>query len=335
MNLYHSFLLILFLLNVGLIRCVDRNYHHLQRVLGNAPPLDDNVEVTEEEPDAETAAATEETVDEDVCKYSDWSAWSNCTLDACGSQMRSRNIIEFPSDPNEKCPLTEEVRLCNTQPECEADCVVSPWTAWLSQPLCPNQVRHRAVVKPASEGGKPCPPPADMKEWRRPPPIDLSKVVITEYTFEESDAKYYWARAVETEKDLNSTRAELDTAQQTLQDALDSQDLAAEREARRTIQELTTKYQQLNATLGWQWPTAYEWKVKAEVAKEKRLKAEAERAKIVTVPPTTRPPKPTNPPRGWGSCSQANGDVKRYRSVESFVPTIVEPLVLAIDEDVF
>jgi len=93
------------------------------------------------------------------CKTSPWSEWSKCSAE-CGGGVRQRlkDVKRAMKYGGKTCGATSQGSSCNIE-SCEADCELSPWTAWSTcSKDCDGgtQKRDRFVHVPAAGEGK-CP----------------------------------------------------------------------------------------------------------------------------------------------------------------------------------
>lgn len=95
------------------------------------------------------------------CRLSNWNLWTSCSH-TCGSgyRTRKRRIEQYAQFGGTPCTnYVLEVGECITTPCAGAvDCVLTPWSNWAGcEHRMPNQrMRHRKVVTPNQNGGKPC-----------------------------------------------------------------------------------------------------------------------------------------------------------------------------------
>lgn len=99
------------------------------------------------------------------CEVSDWTPWTNCSLNCGGgSQTRSRTILQAQLNGGTACPPVFESRKCNDQ-ACPQNCQVSDWSIWgeCSASCGPGaRARFRAISKNATAGGLGCPELIDL-----------------------------------------------------------------------------------------------------------------------------------------------------------------------------
>lgn len=104
------------------------------------------------------------------CKFTDWSAWSDCSATCGGIKRRSRHISQFGAGHGKFCEgALKQTWPCNPSPNEEAppacakglakDCQLSLWSPWSTcSTSCGDGMhsRKRHVLRPAENGGKVC-----------------------------------------------------------------------------------------------------------------------------------------------------------------------------------
>ncbi|CAE7251463.1 SSPO [Symbiodinium natans] len=95
------------------------------------------------------------------CEWSDWTAWTNCSV-SCGGGMQERGrgvAVEVEGFGKNCTGDAEEKRQCNMQ-DCPVDCETSDWSGWSScEPFCQGmQNQTRTITLQAANGGLPCGP---------------------------------------------------------------------------------------------------------------------------------------------------------------------------------
>ncbi|CBZ54470.1 putative thrombospondin type 1 domain-containing protein [Neospora caninum Liverpool] len=94
------------------------------------------------------------------CVVSDWGEWSDCST-TCGEgqSRRQREILKHPDTDGQKCPETEQARVC-MKDSCTTSCVVSEWSEWgPCGASCGGgeRTRKRSIISPPVNGGAICP----------------------------------------------------------------------------------------------------------------------------------------------------------------------------------
>jgi hypothetical protein len=94
------------------------------------------------------------------CKVSDWSNWSNCSVNCGGgTQERTRTVITAQKGTGISCPELRDTRVCNTD-VCPVDCVVSDWSNWSNCSVScggGTQERTRSIITMPKGNGIACP----------------------------------------------------------------------------------------------------------------------------------------------------------------------------------
>jgi len=106
------------------------------------------------------------------CVVGDWSNWGACSKNCDGGvQQRTKSITRQPQNGGRACPTSAELtesRTCNTQP-CPVDCVVGDWSNWgACSKNCDGgtQQRTKSIITQPQNGGRACPPSAELTESR-------------------------------------------------------------------------------------------------------------------------------------------------------------------------
>jgi len=93
------------------------------------------------------------------CALAQWGGFTPCSKECgSGSQARSRNVVQQPSNNGAACGPIEETRKCNTH-GCAVDCVMAPWGAWTGcDKSCGGgqMTRKRDISTYPSSQGKQC-----------------------------------------------------------------------------------------------------------------------------------------------------------------------------------
>ncbi|PFH35883.1 hypothetical protein BESB_055340 [Besnoitia besnoiti] len=100
------------------------------------------------------------------CTYTPWTDWTSCSVTCgVGKQVRTREIKTEARFGGQPCENLEDSIDCMAEVLCVDDCEVTDWGEWSScSATCGGGVRKRGrqVLKPPSNGGRPCPPLTDF-----------------------------------------------------------------------------------------------------------------------------------------------------------------------------
>jgi len=148
------------------------------------------------------------------CKWSDWSAYSDCSEECNGgTHHRSRNIIQESKEGGEQCNQDDSAQIdtCNTQACHAIDCTWSGWGAWGEcSATCNGGVRSksRQVQTEAQYGGKKCDAASDQAEecsvqpcsddWTAQSGADIAPDGVTFSNKDKGDAAVTSQRGVES-----------------------------------------------------------------------------------------------------------------------------------------
>ena len=94
------------------------------------------------------------------CVVSDWSNSTDCSRScALGTMLQTRKVLRDKQGEGADCPDLSRAVPCNNF-TCPGDCEVSEWTSSPCSATCgyATYIRSRDVLKPATNGGRPCPP---------------------------------------------------------------------------------------------------------------------------------------------------------------------------------
>lgn len=118
------------------------------------------------------------------CQVSEWSKWSECSRTCGGGTQTRTRTITSPAVAGGECPVLSETQACNSQ-SCSTDCEVSLWSEWSAcTKTCGGgtRFRKRVVNKPATGGGKECPPLTEEESCNTQPcPVDCEVGPWTEW----------------------------------------------------------------------------------------------------------------------------------------------------------
>ena len=114
------------------------------------------------------------------CKMSDWSVWSPCSAECGGGEkVRTRQVIEAPSNGGKECGHTTEREICNGQ-ACPTDCAMGGWTDWSSCSVAcggnGTQTRSRSAIQSSVNVGKECPTQMETRKCGTQPCITDCKM---------------------------------------------------------------------------------------------------------------------------------------------------------------
>ncbi|XP_053395022.1 uncharacterized protein LOC128555736 [Mercenaria mercenaria] len=107
------------------------------------------------------------------CLVTSWSNWSE--TNSYGIQTRTRQIMRFPSDGGQPCPVLFEERV---QSEVDVDCQVSQWSAWGENFGFGQQSRIRNITQRPEGAGAKCPEIEDARYTGKVPSVNATAKTV-------------------------------------------------------------------------------------------------------------------------------------------------------------